>query len=83
MGGFSRFGRERGTVGVRVGCAVRVEEGVSFGFSGGLAVVEGSDKRVIEREIVDVRVVRTPPTPHWVEGIPLVGRGHDSKRGPI
>ena len=30
---------------------------MSFGFSGGLAVVEGSDKRVVEREIVDVRVV--------------------------
>jgi len=57
VGGFSRFGRERGTVGVRVGCAVRVEEGVSFGFGGGLAVVEGSNKRVMEREFVNVRVV--------------------------
>ena len=57
VGRLGRFGRERGTVGVRMGCAVCVEEGLSFGFSGGLAVVEGSDKRVVEREIVDVRVV--------------------------
>ena len=30
---------------------------MSFGFSGGLAVVEGADKRVVERKLVDVRVV--------------------------
>jgi hypothetical protein len=57
VGRFGRFGRERGTVGVRVGCAICVEEGLSFGFSGGLAIVEGSDERVVEREIFDVRVV--------------------------
>jgi hypothetical protein len=57
VGRLGRFGRERGTVGVRVGCAVCVEEGLSLGFSGGLAVVEGSDERVVEREIFDVRVV--------------------------
>ena len=57
VGRLGRFGRERGTVGVRVGCAVCVEEGLSLGFSGGLAVVEGSDERVVKREIFDVRVV--------------------------
>ena len=57
MGRFSRFGRERGTICVRVGCAICVEEGLSFGFGSRLAVVEGSDKRVLEGEIFDVRVV--------------------------
>ena len=37
------FGRERGTVGVGVGYATGVEEGLSFGFSDGLALVEGFD----------------------------------------
>ena len=59
MGRFSRFGRERGTICVRVGCAICVEDGLSFGFSSRLAVVEGSGKGVVEREIFDVGGGRT------------------------
>lgn len=43
MDGLCDFGRERCTVGVGVGYAIGVEEGLSFGFGDGLVLIEGSD----------------------------------------